>query len=255
MYPTYTTQKVNMYSKLFFYMVLFIFAPIVGRETYRTTLKNFEVLHVSTKSHHDSFVIQELSQAHDSLFPLAPYSASRKCISDSTITFHVHDIRLVYDELEASECRLNTNEKYLAIITPTPQIHLKIHEEFEPNLLHKEIEDNIIEKFSNFPALDLPYYDFEHLNYDLECSISYFDIAQVKLRQLSLEVTLDKSLKIAKSCGFRIIDPEFRGALTSVEKIKIPINGTFHCVDGRTPTCKRSIAQVSQAHYRFKDEF
>lgn len=238
------------------YSSIFLLFAILGEcQSYRSSLKNFEVLRLTAKTHHDSVILQELSLAHDSKHSLAPYTTSRKCIQDSIITFHIKDLKLVDEEFEGSECRLNTKENYQVIVSPIAQIHLKLHQDmFRQKPSHyKDIENHIIEKVENYPKLDLPFYDFESLNYDLECPIEYFEIGQVKLKQLSLETTLEKNVKMSPSCGFSVSDPDFDGSITTLETLKIPINGTFHCVNGRTSTCRRSIAQVSNARYRLLD--
>lgn len=245
--------------RLHFLILIFATPSIQSATSYRTTFKNYEVLRVTSKSHHDSIIFKEIASAHQSMLPLSPYTASRQCVQNSYITYHTKDLQMIYEDLEASECRLNINDKFLAIINPTTQVHLKLHEEMlrKRNPLLTEIEQVIMFKFEDYPnpKFHIPFYSFNdnQLNYDLDCPIKYFDIAQVKFRQLSLEVKLEKSIKIAPSCGFKFLDPEFDGSFSSIEVLNIPINGTFHCVNGRTSTCKRSIAQVAQAHYRIPE--
>lgn len=236
-------------------VVVLISGTFAAAQSYRTSLKNFEVLRITSKTHHDSVILKELSLAHNS-FPLGPHSTCRECIKESVITFHILNLQLVNEEFEASECRVNTKDSYYAIINPIPHIHLKIHEDITKQYpsYFKEIEDRIIKKVEDFPTLDLEFYDFENLNYFLECPIDYFEIGQIKLKQVSLEATLEKNVKMASSCGFSVSDSEFDGSITTSVSLKIPLNGSFHCVNGRTSTCKRSIAQVSNARYRLLED-
>ena len=224
--------------------------------TYRTTLKNYEVLRVTAKSHHASVVYEELNSAHDAMFPLSHYTVSRQCVQDSVVTYHTKSLELVEREFAASECRLNVNENYVSVLRPTSGVHQEIQDDYVRlrNPLYTEIEHTIMAKVEDHPRnLDIDFYSFEALNYDLECPVAYFEIAQVKLSQLALEVCLEKSVKIAPSCGFKSLDPTFDGSLTAEERLYIPVNGTFHCVNGRSPTCRRSLAQASNAHYRLPE--
>lgn len=173
------------------------------------------------------------------------------CLKGTEIFYFLKTMKTTIKLYDASECRINLNPQYQVILNPTENIQQFIHRVDDPVM--KSLELKLIEKFNQdcIPGmLNLKFYDFDNLDYNVECLIEYRDIAQIKLQELNLEVEFQQVVKVPDECGFKKFDLEFDGTYASNVVVDIPINGTFLCQQGRTSSCKKSTTLYSNARYK-----
>lgn len=213
-------------------------------------------------AHYDkSIIYYKLQQAFKEKYPIPGNNVAKLYLGDTThetaclrgteIIYFLKNIDTITKYYEASECRINMNSQYQVILSPTDNIQQYLHRVEDPVM--KSLELKLIEKFNQFhipTLLNLEFYDFDHLNYEIECLIDYRDIAQIKMKEYNLQVEFQQVVKVPDECGFKKFDPNFDGTYASNIIVDIPINGTFVCRQGTTSTCKKSKAQYSNARYK-----
>lgn len=251
--------------------LLFLVVLVVVYGEVKTTEINFHgepIVRISSKKFDRLSIIKMLLQCYEKMFPAANGHApmhlgsggwvvndERSCIQDTEVSYYVKSIALNSKEYEASECRINLNQRYKAIVSPSLNIHEYIHMKDDSVLAH--VESTLIEKFATMPKLsEFKWYQLSDLNYKLQCLIDYQDIGQVKLKEDIVEVELERVFDIPHSCGFNRYQKNDQSSIrfTDTQTVQIPINGTFYCRNGRSSTCNRSKADFLYPHYKLFED-
>lgn len=194
------------------------------------------LLELTSSSHGRDVIYNELNSVEE----------DRECIEKSRIKYYLKALSLGKDEHEASECRLNLSQRFHSIVTPEPQIHQLVHN--ETNRLMMELETKLVSRMKTLPNMQsYEFYNFEDLNYGLQCSCGFQELCQVKLQENVVEAVIEKVVEVSPACG-----PRVKGRVERI-LLNIPLNGTFECQSGRSPTCKRTTAKTTNAHYKIID--
>ncbi|CAH6719358.1 hypothetical protein CLIB1444_02S06656 [[Candida] jaroonii] len=223
------------------------------------------LLKINSGNYDEHLIYQKLQQAYENMYALpnnhhaklylGDIDKFKQCIVGTEIRYYIKSFEMVQKESEASECRINVNPEYEVIITPSENSEVILHE--TSDIISKHLENRIIEKFNllQIPVFSaIEFYDFDNLNYDLQCSLDYQDIGQIKLVENDLRMTLHEIFDIPENCGFQRIDKEFTGEFKQIIVVDIPVNGTFVCHRGSSRTCKKSLAEFSNPKYKlFRD--
>lgn len=271
------------FKALFFAFGIFTIAfPLVNANQLHhnpTLLNDRMILKVASSTHDRSVIYDNLRQAYTVMFPLDSHDHSqqqfleklihninieksedarendeRLCIENTNIKYFLKSLSLIEKEFEGSECRINFSHKFKSILSPTYNIHRLIHEE-SSDRIQKELELNLVEMLKKIPKLSgFTLNDFDNLNYDLQCLIGYQDLCQVKLKESVIEANVEKVVSIPPSCGFNKFDEAFSGQFSEYLVLNTPINGTFYCRPGRSATCKATIAESDNSHYKLFDD-
>lgn len=198
--------------------------------------ENHVILELTSSSHGRDVIYNELKSVEE----------DRECIEKSRIKYYLESLSLGKDEHEASECRLNLSQRFNAIVTPEPQIHQLVHN--ETNRLMMELETKLVDKIKTLPKMQsYEFYKFDDLNYGLQCSCGFQELCQVKLLENVVEAVIEKVVEVSPSCGLQV-----KGRVEKIS-MNVPLNGSFECQSGRSPTCKRTIAKITNAHYKIID--
>lgn len=218
------------------------------------------ILKVNGHNYDKTVIYHELQNAYRNYFNLehdehtklylGDPDKERKCIEHTLIAFYPHMYAFASNEFEASECRINLNPHYQLVVSPSIELPL-VHHQRDPvlNKLESSLIDNLA--LSDNPEIaKLKFYDFDSINYNIDCSIDYQDLGQIKFKATNLGVTLDKVMIIPEECGFKIFDKNFDGHIDTAIQVSIPINGTFICNLGRSLTCKRQNAETANPRYK-----
>ena len=218
----------------------------------KPSMKNSNILKVSAHSHSPTLIEDLLREVYHELFPLANYVPTRSCVTGTSITYQYKSSEYIYIDHPASECRLNIDSQFLAVIKPKDSVHYQINKDNVLDLVLQEVQDAMVYRIRNSADYDINFFNFDNLNYNLECAIDYYEIGQVMFREQCLKVTLEKNVQIGPECGFGSFsnNDDDESCLKSYEYINIPINGTFYCAAGRSASCKRSTAVTKNAHLR-----
>lgn len=218
------------------------------------------MLKINSHNYNERLIYEKLQHAYESAYSLPSTHAKlylgdpanyRACLRETEIKYYIKNFDILERQFEASECRINLNNDYQAIISPTINYESFLPETIDP--VSKHLENKFIEKLDHFqiPFLNkIDFYSFYDLNYDLQCLIDYQEIGQVKFNQKFLRVSMEEIYEIPDSCGFQNIDKEFTGKFNELVQIDIPINGTFYCKNGRSSTCKKAAAEYNNPRYK-----
>lgn len=249
-----------------FFAAILIFPYIVKSATVLPWYKQEQfLLKINSGNYDEHLIYKKLQQAYENMYALpnnhhaqlylGDIDKFRNCIMGTEIKYYIKSFEMVEKQFEASECRINVNPEYEVIITPSTDFEVVLHE--TNDVISKHLENKIIEKFNRLqiPVFSsIRFYEFDDLNYDLQCLLDYQDIGQIKLVENSLRMTLQEVFEISDSCGFQKFDKEFTGEFKQIVEVDIPVNGTFTCLKGTSKTCKKSLAEYSNPKYKlFRD--
>lgn len=223
------------------------------------------VLKVNHKSHDRAIIFQKLHQAFENMYKIPSNNHAKlylgdkdtetKCIKDTEIVYFLKLFDFKEKEYEASECRININSQYKVLLSPTENFNQFLHYNDDPT--SKQLESNILQRINRYKIAklsSLDFYNFNSLDYSLECLIGYQEIGQVKMKELNLEAKLQQIIQVPESCGFQKFDKDFEGEFADVISVEIPINGTFYCKYGRSNSCKKGTAEIDHPRYRLFNE-
>ncbi|EGW32475.1 uncharacterized protein SPAPADRAFT_153457 [Spathaspora passalidarum NRRL Y-27907] len=219
------------------------------------------ILKVSTRTHDKHLIIQTLQDVADKItlrpdnsarFQLWNGEDDRTCIEGSSIKYYISKIELTDKNLEASECRINLNANFQAVLEPTPNIHLLFLS--NKDAIDTQLKINLLDEFSLYSQFkEYKFNDFGNLNYDLQCVIDYQEIMQVQFKETIIEVTLERKIDVHESCGFNQLNNQFPGYYKDSDIVQLPVNGTFYCHRGKSSTCNRAIAEYKGSRYKLPD--
>ncbi|ODQ78847.1 hypothetical protein BABINDRAFT_177053 [Babjeviella inositovora NRRL Y-12698] len=182
----------------------------------------------------------------------------RQCLTKSKLDFVIKEIQYIKTSYAASECCVNKRFPKQSMIssvgvTPYPNIHEMINLKSDPLLV--QLERNIINSVYRHQKGSLmadsevtgvksdckdtmTFYNFLNLDYGLRCTVDYFDIMQVLLKQTGLKVIMERKFYIDENCGLGVNNLE----AVEIIEMTIPIEGELVCHKGRSKTCKRDDA-------------
>lgn len=252
-------------------MLLSLFLTFLGlflREVLCLHLSKIPVHKVTIKTHPVEIVSSLLYDAYAAVYSLNPqanpsyitnyesmalqYSGSQSCVENAAIRYYLVNASLVHKEYPASECILNTNNQYQAVVTPTSNFHLSVHG--MKGRLSDELDYKTRLYLEQISTCQYDFNNFTGLNYNLECASDYYELMQVNYREAVVEARLQIAVTVSDECPFSDLNSsfgtEYDKAIISVE---IPVNGSFYCHVGRSATCRMSMAHTRNARYRLFD--
>lgn len=222
---------------------------------------------VTTRTHDRSVVSALLYDIYSMVYNLNPrpnpnylvnfeslalqYSGSDQCIHETAVRYYLSKLELKTKEFPASECRVNMNEQFQLAVCPQPNFHLLLRG--KPLLLEAELNWKLqlyVEQLDNEVVKGLRFRDCENLNYDLSCAANYYELVQVMYEELVLDATLEVKALVPEKCSFELVNSKYATEFTYTKSVLIPVNGTFVCKHGRTPTCRMSTAVSKNARYK-----
>ncbi|KAK6463942.1 hypothetical protein DFJ63DRAFT_311241 [Scheffersomyces coipomensis] len=238
-------------------------AAVMVTPNHQSILRDQPILQVSTKTHDRQLIYDKLQQSYQRLFGLNSnhhavlhlsnsdsINNERSCLENSNIKYYLKNVQLVNQDFEASECRTNLNNQYQSILQPTFNVHQFVHFSSTDQIMN-QLQSNLIVEFAHHDKLQqFKFFQFQDLNYDLQCLVDYNQLMQVKLRENLLEANLEIVIEVADTCGFQKINDSFDGIVLESLKINIPINGTFYCHNGRSSTCTRVNANYKNSRFK-----
>lgn len=208
------------------------------------------LLSLTTHSHGRSAILNIVHETYSKFIghtALALGSKERNCLDNVRVTYHLLGANYSQVEYPASECRINMSLKFRAVVLPAFNIHSIIHRHQDP--IDVQLS-TIILKLS--AANGIPHKPlFDSLDLGHECVIEYQDLGQVMLVETVIQATLETSVTIPPQCMFG--NPENQVFLDT-KVLNVPLNGTFTCKNGRSPTCNRIVADSSSPRYRIMGE-
>ncbi|EAZ62880.2 predicted protein, partial [Scheffersomyces stipitis CBS 6054] len=198
------------------------------------------ILRITSKNYDRHLISQALQKAYEDVFALTPnnhallhlssnskINTERECIEKTVISYYLRDLKFITKEFEASECRVNTNNKYKSILQPTSNIHHLFHSSSDN--IQIQLEASLMDEIQKSKTLgDIEFNQFDSLDYSLECLIGFQELAQVKMEETDIQTTLEKVIQIPAACGFQKIQSSFEGIHYETVKIDLPVNGTFY---------------------------
>ncbi|KAK6455516.1 uncharacterized protein RJT20DRAFT_47708 [Scheffersomyces xylosifermentans] len=219
------------------------------------------ILEITSRTHDRRLISQLLYKSYEEYLTLVSSNRSpmhvsndkinsdRECIENTVIRYFLKDIKYITKQYEASECRINTNNKYKSVLQPTPNIHVLVHE--TSDTIQKQLETKIeLELQKNDKFKDTKFYNFENLDYSIECLIGYQEIAQVKMEENDIEAMIEKIVEIPDACSFQKVKHDFDGKHYETIKIDLPLNGTLYCRRGRSSTCNRANSEYKNSRFK-----
>lgn len=248
---------------MFLWLLLYTVAAVLAMHS-----SKIPVHKVTTKTHPNEIVGALLFDAYSAVYQLGPdpnptyitnyksvallYSGRQSCLDDAAIRYYLQNATLRHKEYPASECTLNTNNHYRAVVTPTPNFHLSVHG------TQGRLEDELTYKtqlyLEDVSQCRYEFYNFSSLNYDLECTSNYYELMQVSYKETIVEATLRVAVTVLEECPFSDLNPNFNTEFDAqTQTVVIPVNGTYYCHSGRSPTCRMSLAHTQNARYRLFD--
>lgn len=210
------------------------------------------ILTISAHTHDQSVIVKYLQDTFETLgATLLNYyiQRERSCVAKTIVKYYLRNLEEVSQEYEASECRTNANQKFKSVLKPSSNVHEFVHS--HRNQVSWQLETILTEQFQHRENLkDYKFYQFDDLDYTMECLVGYQDLVQVKLNETAIEATLERVVEVPESCEFQLLYPDFSGQYRETETIKIPLHGNLYCCKGRSSTCTRSTAETRNAHFK-----
>lgn len=204
------------------------------------------LLTLSTKSHGRLAILNMVHQTYNTFItnpPLVLGSNEKLCLENVRVDFVLGLANYSKAVHAASECRINMSLRFRAVILPTFNIHDVVHRNQDP--VDAELSSVILQRSADEGVVLEP--QFDDLNYGHECAIEFQDIAQVVLVENVIHAEIQSFVEIPPQCMF---GNEKKQIFIDSRFVDIPLNGTFSCRYGRSPTCKRNIADSSSPRYR-----
>lgn len=177
------------------------------------------------------------------------YTSDPYCVESSSIRYFIKSFTLGHNEYPASMCNLNLNNRFVSVVTPFPEFHETVRGTLDQipaellSLSRAYIED--------LPDFSFQFYDFQNLNYDLECNNRYFELMQVMYLESVLEVNLQVLVTVPSKCSFKLLNADFDTIFDKGStEVQIPVSGEFFCQAGKTPYCKKDNALKKNLNVR-----
>ncbi|RCK63825.1 hypothetical protein Cantr_10710 [Candida viswanathii] len=220
------------------------------------------ILKVTTKTHDKTIMINTLQEVANNISVTTmkhpgitrwATTDMRQCTEGSNIKYYIRLIKLSDRSFIASECRTNINPRFQSILQPTHNVHNLILR--DEDAIDSQLKANLMDEFSGYLQFkSVKFNDFQkNMNYDLQCVIDYQQLMQVKFKETVVEVGLEKKIEVADDCHFNQINANFRGTSSDFVTTYLPVNGTFYCQKGKSPTCNRTIAETKNSRYKLPD--
>ena len=204
------------------------------------------LLTISTKSHGRLTMLNIVHETYNTFITKPPLNLGSKeklCLDNVLVNYVLKLANYSQVEHAASECRINMSLRFRAVILPTFNIHDVVHRHQDP--VDAELSSIILQRSAEKGVVLEP--QFDDLDYGYECAIGYQDIAQVILVENVIHADIQTVVEIPPQCMF---GNEENQIFIDKKLVDIPLNGTFSCRHGRSPTCKRNIAESSSPRYR-----
>jgi hypothetical protein len=215
--------------------------------------QNDPILTISSKTHDQSLIAKFLQETFESLGPTSQRNLyiqrERTCIVKTSIRYYLRNLEETNQEYEGSECRTNANQKFKSVLKARSNIHELVHGHKDQTSL--QLENILIQQFEHRQNLkDYSFYQFDDLDYNLECLLGYQDLMQVKLNETAIEATFERVIDVPDSCEFQQLFRDFSGQKRDQVAIKIPLHGNLYCRKGKTSTCTRTMAETRNSRFK-----
>lgn len=242
-------------------LIVFII-PVIA-----TPLANQAVHKVSIHDHPKDMVSSMLYNTYSEVFDLGKtpkalaklnsqsifLQLSRKleCLEQSLVRFFLKTVTLTQRNYQASECRINTSDRHFSVLRPTFNPLAILHGSLESG--HDELKHKTQLYIESLPIAQIGFYNYSALDYDFECLARQHELMQILYRETFLEAKLKKVVNVPEKCSFANVNPAFGTEYISEVTVEIPVNGTFECKLGTSPTCRKSIATSRNSRYKHFD--
>lgn len=233
-----------------------------------TSLQMSHPVHlVSAKSHPQDIVASMLYLTYGDVYhlqdPPMPLSvinpqslflhlSSRSgCVDQSQFEYFLDTVRLTQRDYPASDCQINTSTRHLRVLHPYSNFHFSLHQS------KGQVHDELLEKcqlyIEQLPIPNIETYNFSVVDDKFECLAHHQELMQIVYHETFLEIALKVVAQVPDDCSFANVNRNFNQQYISEVKVELPVNGTFRCQSGTSPTCRASTALTRRPRYKHFD--